>query len=121
MKKLAVGLAAMAGLALVTTAAPAAEAWYGPGVGIWGQVTGAKRTITALSVTVTRTSMMAAAIVRAPIGSTITPTSTAIRTATKASASQKRKAQRGPSSFFAIGRSGRAGVYRSRPSTEPCA
>jgi hypothetical protein len=38
MKKLAVGLAAMAGLALVTTAAPAAEAWYGPGVGFWGQV-----------------------------------------------------------------------------------
>jgi hypothetical protein len=37
MKKLAVGLAAMAGLALVTTAAPAAEAWYGPGVGFWGQ------------------------------------------------------------------------------------
>ena len=30
MKKLAVGLAAMAGLALVSTAAPAADAWLGP-------------------------------------------------------------------------------------------
>jgi hypothetical protein len=37
MKKLAVGLAAMAGLALVSTAAPAADAWYGPRVGTWGQ------------------------------------------------------------------------------------
>ena len=30
MKKLAVGLAALAGLALASTASPAAEAWYGP-------------------------------------------------------------------------------------------
>ena len=37
MKKLAVGLAAMAGLALISTAAPAAQAWHGPRDGTWGQ------------------------------------------------------------------------------------
>jgi hypothetical protein len=33
MKKLAVGLATIAGLALISTAAPAAEGWYGPRAG----------------------------------------------------------------------------------------
>jgi hypothetical protein len=37
MKKLAVGLAALAGLALVSTAASAAQAWHGPRDGTWGQ------------------------------------------------------------------------------------
>ena len=40
MKMLAVGLAALAGLALVSTAAPAAEAWYGPRDAYQGQVRG---------------------------------------------------------------------------------
>jgi hypothetical protein len=37
MKKLAVGLAALAGLALVSTAAPAAETRNGPRDATWGQ------------------------------------------------------------------------------------
>ena len=37
MKKLAVGLAALAGLALISTAASAAEGWYGPRDGYTAQ------------------------------------------------------------------------------------